>query len=106
SAGHPLHQNLKEVYPNLHFRASTCPDSSSDALEDWYGRRAWQDSYWPQSHFNDALRWLLLWKYGGVYLDLDVVVLRPLTRLTNMAARESHKFVAAGYSSSPRAIPS
>ncbi|KAH6936065.1 hypothetical protein HPB50_013052 [Hyalomma asiaticum] len=31
----------------------------------------------------DAVRFALLWKYGGVYADLDIIVKRPLTKLRN-----------------------
>jgi lactosylceramide 4-alpha-galactosyltransferase len=37
-----------------------------------------------------------LWKYGGTYLDLDVVLLRPLTGLKNYAGAESKGYIGAG----------
>lgn len=33
-------------------------------------------------HKADALRYLVLYEYGGVYLDMDMEVLRPLNRIT------------------------
>ncbi|XP_042868519.1 lactosylceramide 4-alpha-galactosyltransferase-like [Penaeus japonicus] len=65
-------------------------------LRDWYTKKKWEESDWPQAHFNDALRWLLLWYYGGVYLDLDVVVLRSLARLPNCTGLESGQWASAG----------
>lgn len=33
-------------------------------------------SHWPVSHTSDLLRFLTLWKFGGTYLDLDVVLMK------------------------------
>lgn len=33
-------------------------------------------SRWPVSHTSDLLRFLTLWKFGGTYLDLDVVLMK------------------------------
>jgi len=35
-------------------------------------------SQFPLAQRSDLVRVALLWKLGGIYLDLDVVVLRPL----------------------------
>ncbi|XP_047498536.1 lactosylceramide 4-alpha-galactosyltransferase-like [Penaeus chinensis] len=43
-----------------------------------------------------SYRWLLLWYYGGIYLDLDVVVKRPLTELPNCTGLESGQWASAG----------
>lgn len=49
------------------------------------------------SHTSDILRYLSLWKYSGTYLDLDIVMLKPLSVLKpNYAGAESKHFVAAG----------
>ena len=39
-------------------------------------------------HTADALRLLLIYKYGGLYLDLDYVVLRDLSHYRNMLLEE------------------
>jgi len=39
-------------------------------------------------HTSDALRLLLIYKYGGLYLDLDYVVLRDLSHYKNMLLEE------------------
>lgn len=42
-------------------------------------------------------RYLTLWKYGGIYLDLDVIVIKSLEDLhPNYAGAESDANVAAG----------
>lgn len=33
-------------------------------------------SYFPVSHASDLLRFLTLWKFGGTYLDLDIVLMK------------------------------
>lgn len=40
-------------------------------------------------HYTELLRLAALYKYGGVYLDSDVVVLRPLDSLNNSLGTES-----------------
>ena len=45
---------------------------------------------------NVIYRWLLLWKYGGIYLDTDVLVKEDLSNLGNFAGFESDKYVGAG----------
>lgn len=92
-----LLQALKIEFPNLqllHLEAGHLFRGS--ILEYWYKERMWEQSYWPKSHFNDILRWLILERYGGIYLDLDVMVLRSLSSLPNSTGLESHKWVAAG----------
>lgn len=37
----------------------------------------------PLTHRSDAVRVAMLWKYGGLYLDLDCLVFRPLYCLQN-----------------------
>lgn len=80
---HVLHLNLSQLF-------------HGSLLEAWYIQNKWKDSYWPQSHLNDGIRWMLLWKYGGIYLDLDTIVVRSLAHLPNCTARESDNYVAAG----------
>lgn len=42
-------------------------------------------------------RFLTLWKYGGIYLDLDVIVTKNLEELgTDFSGVESNTSVAAG----------
>jgi mannosyltransferase OCH1-like enzyme len=39
--------------------------------------------------FSDAIRLILIAKYGGWYSDLDLVFLRKITSLTNVAASDN-----------------
>jgi len=45
----------------------------------WTNRHLWNQSAYFANHEADLLRLLLLWHRGGVYVDTDVIFLRPLT---------------------------
>jgi lactosylceramide 4-alpha-galactosyltransferase len=46
-------------------------------------------SRWPLEHTSDILRFLTLWKFGGTYMDLDTVTIKPLKVLEpNFAGTE------------------
>lgn len=48
-------------------------------------------SGWPIHHMADALRFLVLHEYGGVYLDLDMMVVKSLSALgKNWVSKESN----------------
>ncbi|XP_049269259.1 lactosylceramide 4-alpha-galactosyltransferase-like [Rhipicephalus sanguineus] len=47
------------------------------------------------SHLSDFLRYSVLWKRGGVYLDTDVLVLKSLKGMRNSAFYESNVTVAS-----------
>lgn len=54
-------------------------------------------SKYARSHASDVLRYLTLYKYGGIYLDLDVIVVKSLEGLHgDFAGAESDAHVAAG----------
>jgi mannosyltransferase OCH1-like enzyme len=40
-------------------------------------RNAWIDSKFPLEHISDIVRIIALYKYGGLYLDTDVITLVP-----------------------------
>ncbi|KAL7636301.1 UNVERIFIED_CONTAM: hypothetical protein RMT77_013060 [Armadillidium vulgare] len=65
-------------------------------IYEWVLQENWKKSQWPKSHFNDVLRWLLLWKYGGIYLDTDVIVKENLMQYENFSGLESDRWVGAG----------
>lgn len=65
-------------------------------LEEWYASGILKTSYWPRSHMSDILRYLTLWKFGGIYMDLDVVVTTSLENLKTFAGAEDWEDVAAG----------
>jgi len=85
-------------YKNVHFRKlnlSTFGDRTP--LEEWMKEGVMFESNYVNSHLSDVLRYLTLYKYGGTYLDLDVVVLKDLDQAgVNYAGAESDEDVAAG----------
>lgn len=83
--------NIKFSRLNLEQYAKGTP------LEEWVTSGAWMRSMWRIAHASDLLRYLTLFKWGGIYLDLDTVVVKSLDDLApNWAARESNAIVAAG----------
>jgi mannosyltransferase OCH1-like enzyme len=45
--------------------------------------------YFAVSHMSDFIRTALLYKYGGIYFDLDVIPLKSFSHFTNAVALES-----------------
>ena len=57
--------------------------------EAWYqGIDKWKNGEYFFSHITEIIRLATLWKYGGVYLDTDVVVMRELDNLHNAVGTE------------------
>ncbi|XP_076764524.1 lactosylceramide 4-alpha-galactosyltransferase-like [Xylocopa sonorina] len=85
------------TYPNVRVRR-IYPEKylNNTPLDLWYSSGMLKTSSWPRSHMSDILRYLTLWKYGGIYLDLDVVITSSLEHLTNFAGAEDWENVAAG----------
>jgi lactosylceramide 4-alpha-galactosyltransferase len=68
------------TYHNIHMRfLNPIEFSRGTLLEDFFHRNKLKDSNFPIEHMSDVLRVLLLNKYGGQYLDLDVLSLIPLS---------------------------
>ncbi|ENN76908.1 lactosylceramide 4-alpha-galactosyltransferase isoform X2 [Dendroctonus ponderosae] len=66
-------------------------------VESLWKQQQMKQSRFAQSHTSDVLRFLTLWKYGGIYLDLDVIVTKSLDDLgTDFTGFESKTSVAAG----------
>ena len=53
------------------------------------------NSYW-YSHETDLLRFLILYKWGGVYRDMDVIVERPFDSLHNVLGWEENELSLNG----------
>lgn len=65
------------AYPNVRlWRLDMTRYFSKTPLEKWDFGAAMASSSWPTEHSSDILRLLTLWKYGGTYLDLDVIILK------------------------------
>uniref|UniRef100_A0ABD2WQ84 Alpha-1,4-N-acetylglucosaminyltransferase n=2 Tax=Trichogramma TaxID=7490 RepID=A0ABD2WQ84_9HYME len=92
-----LISKLLKYYPNIQVRRILVEEYMKyTPIEKWFASGILQSSRWPNSHMSDILRYLTLWKFGGIYLDLDVVVTTSLVNLTNFAGAEDWMDVAAG----------
>lgn len=84
-------------YENVEVRRVRVEDYIRNTpLERWYERGILKTSHWPRSHMSDIMRFLTLWRFGGIYLDLDVVVTASLEDLTDFAGAEDWDDIAAG----------
>ncbi|CAN8021962.1 unnamed protein product, partial [Ixodes persulcatus] len=62
----------------------------------WLQEKAYEQSRYKMVHLSDALRLGLLWMHGGIYLDLDVVVLVKLGAFVNSLVQSMNDMVANG----------
>lgn len=87
-----------EKYPNIHFRNLNLDSYAADTpMEDWWHTQQLFTSKYLVSHTSDFLRYTSMFRFGGIYLDLDVVVQRSFDLIPpNFAAAESDEFVAVG----------
>lgn len=87
-----------QTYPNIFLRNIDLWSYAADTpMERWLARGHLFSSLYLNSHVSDFLRYLTLYRYGGTYMDLDVVVQRNLSAIApNYAGAESPSFVAAG----------
>ncbi|GMI02239.1 hypothetical protein TrST_g14285 [Triparma strigata] len=91
---------LKVLFPRLRL-ASMCGDKFStiagmEHVHDFMKRRAKGRPFF-YSHFTDFYRMLLLYLYGGTYLDADIVLRTDVTYLDNVLAREDEKYLNGAY---------
>lgn len=65
--------------------------------EEWLTTDEFFESEYFMTHASDFFRYLTMFKYGGIYLDLDVIVQKNFDLLPpNFAGAESESTVAAG----------
>ncbi|XP_009647059.1 lactosylceramide 4-alpha-galactosyltransferase isoform X2 [Egretta garzetta] len=82
--------SLLSCFPNVEFRHLDLPELfSGTPLAKWY----LQSEHQKEEHFlavlSDACRITIMWKFGGIYLDTDFIVLRNLKNLTNALGIQS-----------------
>lgn len=80
------HSNVRFKYLNAYEFSKNTP------LEAWILSDKLAESKFLISHTSDVLRYLTLWKFGGTYLDLDVIVVKNFN-LTNYACPEDEKII-------------
>lgn len=84
------YQNVQMNYINITEYAKGTP------VEEWIKKEELSRSKYKITHTSEVLRFLTLWKYGGTYLDLDVVVLKQLDSIpSNYAGEKSANLVGS-----------
>ena len=78
-------------YKNVKFSSMDLYEMSDDTpMEDFIRSQQLQDAYFVVAHTSDVLRYLILWKYGGTYLDTDMIVRTNLDSISsNFACEDS-----------------
>lgn len=71
--------DILETYDNVYIRRIRLSTYLINTpIEDWFWtniRRLWKNHDWLHKDFHDYIRMLTLWKFGGVSLNLNSVVL-------------------------------
>lgn len=81
-------------YPNIYPLALNLIQFSIDTpLEHFFANGSIFKSIFIKSHTSDAIRLLLLWKYGGTYLDTDMIVRLELDQLPHNYICRDHGFL-------------
>lgn len=80
-------------YGNIYFKYLNLLEfSKGTPLESWILSDTLEKSQFVLSHTSDVVRYLTLFKYGGTYLDLDVIVVKA-NNLSNYACSEDDRYV-------------
>lgn len=70
--------DVLQTYKNIHIKFFNLFDYAKETpLENFMNKKLWEKSGYATEHLADILRLLTLYKYGGLYLDLDVITLMP-----------------------------
>lgn len=94
-SGNPF--TVFRIFKNVQFARIHMNEYAKGTPMERVVRGALNGSLWWITHASDVMRYLTLYKWGGVYLDLDVVVVKRFDALArNWAARESKTHVAVG----------
>lgn len=89
---------LTNNFKNVHFRSVILDElSKGSALVEFVRLKKYESSKFLRSHFSDLLRYSILWKYGGLFCDLDIVVMKNFDKLgENFVCKSSHNFIQSG----------
>lgn len=86
-------------YPNIKMRYYNPKEfAKGTILENFFERGEFEKSKFQVSHMSDIMRALTLYKYGGQYLDLDLINLVPLSVIDepNFACVEETTHIVPG----------
>lgn len=87
--------NQLQLFPNVKLaRVHLTKYAESTPLEEMVKNKPFETSKWWIEHTSDVLRSLTLFKWGGIYLDTDMLVVKSLTPLgPNWVAKEDSHLV-------------
>lgn len=87
-----------QAYPNIHMRNVNLWTYANDTpIQQWLLSGRLFRSKYLNSHTSDLLRYVSLYKWGGTYLDLDVIVQQPLDTIApNYAGAQEPNLIASG----------
>lgn len=90
---------LLKMYNNImFFRIHVAKFGRNTPLEHMLASGILNNSSWRVVHTSDVLRFLTLYKWGGVYMDLDVIVMKSFDTLDrNWLARENDYQIGSAY---------
>lgn len=83
--------SLLSCFPNVEIQPLDLTELfSGTPLKQWYlwPLRHWEPYFFPV--LSDACRIVLMWKFGGIYLDTDFIVVKNLQNLTNALGIQDH----------------
>lgn len=80
-----------DAYPNIFVRNLDISKLAANTpVEKWFSNRTlFETSIYPLTHLSDFLRFLLVYKFGGTYFDMDVISLQSVESMEpNFFAKE------------------
>ncbi|XP_030071174.1 lactosylceramide 4-alpha-galactosyltransferase isoform X2 [Microcaecilia unicolor] len=83
--------SLLRCFPNVEIRPLNLKDLFANTpLASWHASSQFRWEPYLLPILSDACRLVIMWKFGGIYLDTDVIVLKNLKNLTNSLGIQSN----------------
>ena len=80
-----VYTDILDTYKNIHIRyANVYEMGAGTVLQDFMNDNVWKKSKHAIEHMSDIIRALVIYKYGGLYIDLDVLMLKPWRYINQM----------------------
>lgn len=88
------YKNIRENFKNVFFRSLDPVNFTvGSPVEVFFAKGKYRESIFYETHLADILRLVVLWKYGGLYMDLDVVVLKNFQKLGEDFLGKANEYV-------------
>lgn len=82
--------SLMTNYHNIRFRHVDIQTYTANTpVEDFVKSGIMNNTIYPVEKFSDMLRILTLWKFGGIYMDLDAISMQSLPLIDFIGAENS-----------------